>query len=233
MQCSVSFDAKPNKVIDGFTYFGFCSYNLDAFGIFHGDESVCVWSNQDCASSDPNHAEMKFYGSTPGISATKPECRCDMVRTGACVSSSDAADRHCAVQEDACGVGYEFVSWRDLESDIDRNPLVCRLCAGLPDTAPAPVNIPDDTALVDNGPLSPAPGPQPSPLKSPADKGKRGLSGGAIVGIIAGAVALAFLLLLAVPALKDKLQSKQDKDDEPNPSMEPGQVLEMDLNSIN
>ena len=232
MQCSVSFDAKPNKVIDGFTYFGFCSYNLDAYGIFHRDESVCVWSNQDCSSSDPNAAEMTYYGSTPGISATKPECRCDMVRTGACVSSSDAADRHCAVQEDSCGMGYEFVSWRDLESG--KNPLVCHLCANLPDKAP--LNIPADMAPGNNAPMSSAPGPQSLPSQSPADEGKRGLSGGAIVGIIVGVVALAFLLLFTVSALKGKLVSKKDKDGEPErpePSMEPGQITDMDLKSIN
>ena len=153
-----------------------------------------MWSNQDCASSDPNAAEMAFYGSTPGISATKPECRCDMVRTGACVSSSDATDRHCAVQEDACGMGYEFVNWRDLESG--RNPIVCRLCTGLPDAAPP----------------SSAPNSQSSSYQSPSDEGKRRLPGGAIVGIIMGAVALVFLVLLAVPALVYKLRSKPEKE---------------------
>jgi len=113
------------------THFGYCSAEEYNNGYTPGsDEAYCAWAFPDCKTSNPDAKKLNYHDADPGWSGTSPNCQCDDVRTGACISDSDPKDRYCAVKSEACDFGYSFVNVRDLEVPAGPN-LICRLCGRL------------------------------------------------------------------------------------------------------
>lgn len=165
---------------------GLCARDAGAPGAFDTRGAVCVWSAEDCAAAWPSGEApaRRYYAENP-ISAARPACRCDEVRTGACIDNKDPLRRYCAVQAEACGGGETFVRWRALEAATGPN-LVCRLCAELP--ALPPPN-PNPTAPPGSAPVLDSTG-------TSLNEEERGLSSKAIVGISVGTGGAILLLAL-------------------------------------
>jgi len=161
---------------------------------------VCVWSERDCVSEE----SMRYSNERPGTIATRPACRCDAVRTGACINKKDPLKRYCAVQNDACNGGREtFVNWRDLAVATGPN-LICRLCAKLPNLPPPvqPPNLPPPVQPPTTNPDLASP-----PVSSPA-LNTSGLSSRSTVSIIVGAGGAAVLLALLMKFVLVRVKSK-------------------------
>lgn len=152
-QCGVVYDLQPGNRFST-THYGHCSTTLH---YEPGAKSFCAWRSGDCGTSTPGAATMYWHFADVGMSNTIPECRCDDVRTGACVSSSDPRQGFCAVGPAVCEGGFVFYSVRDLETltfNGEGPNIVCYLCEPLPDPAPivAPTRMPQ--APPSNAPVS-------------------------------------------------------------------------------
>jgi len=238
-ECTVSKDMSSNSIVSASTYYGFCSNDEDNWGIFDAGDSYCVWNFQDCASSSSDNEPMEYYDANPGTSAMKPECRCDDVRTGACIHNEDPSRRHCAVQKEACDNtnDWTFVSWRNLEVQTGPN-LICKLCSELPDIPPPSASVQQPPAASPTGrsptiqPLTETRTTPPKPVFSPSssksnsninsDNENKSLSAGIIGAIVAGSAVIVLIVVIVAhfltqDAVDDKATQQEQKDEEATP----------------
>jgi len=121
--CTLALDLDPKSKSE-ITHYGYCSTEDKNTGYEPGDgEAYCAWSGVDCQATNPDAKQLNYHDAY----GKSPNCRCDYVRTGACISDSNQAERHCAVTSEVCDSGYSFVNVRDLEVSTGPN-LVCHLC---------------------------------------------------------------------------------------------------------
>jgi len=121
--CTLGLDLDPDSN-SKIAHYGYCSTEDSNSGFQPGDgEAYCAWSDIDCQATNPDAKQLNYHDAY----GNSPNCRCDYVRTGACISDSNQAERHCAVTSEVCDSGYSFVNVRDLEVTTGPN-LVCHLC---------------------------------------------------------------------------------------------------------
>eukprot|EP00549_Striatella_unipunctata_P025841 CAMPEP_0118720676 /NCGR_PEP_ID=MMETSP0800-20121206/30246_1 /TAXON_ID=210618 ORGANISM="Striatella unipunctata, Strain CCMP2910" /NCGR_SAMPLE_ID=MMETSP0800 /ASSEMBLY_ACC=CAM_ASM_000638 /LENGTH=268 /DNA_ID=CAMNT_0006628349 /DNA_START=260 /DNA_END=1066 /DNA_ORIENTATION=- len=233
--CNLVFDLQKGNPY-GTTHFGHCT--PAAFPVQYDAtirESYCAWSSQECESSSQYALPLSWGVANPLVAGKLPNCRCDDVRTGACISRANPNDRYCAVKAEACDLGFEYKNVRDLEEPKGPN-MVCHLCKPL-----APVNIGAPSGVSTNAPTQ-------SPTRVPTMENNNAtinadqkLSTGAFIGItIAGLVWFILLFIglklyiarcdsekgTPVVVLGDevtKLEAPVEPTKEEEQSMEPGQ----------
>jgi len=132
-ECNLVFDTRENSAY-GTTHYGHCSPNFGNRQYEPGEESYCTWEFKDCLSSDSTETALYFSTADTMWANTLPQCRCDDVRIGACISDQDPATRYCAVNAAVCDDGFSYVRVRDLEKSTGPN-MICYLCDKLENDA--------------------------------------------------------------------------------------------------
>jgi len=112
ISCTVSRDHSPTRSVYPDAYYGKCQASDD----FPDLPDMCVWKFTECPSST-------FRTANPFWAGQLPDCRCDQVRTGACVAESNW---YCAVEDKACDEGYSYVK------AMNFTQAECYLCEPLP-----------------------------------------------------------------------------------------------------
>lgn len=125
-QCTVVDDFQQREY--SASYFGECldrtSDNVD----------YCAWQSSECPAEG-----YRFQWANPFFASNVPDCRCDDVKTGACVSDlNPSSDFFCAATEEICAdeVGMSYRKVLEVESELG---VTCKLCDKLP--PPAEVKI--------------------------------------------------------------------------------------------
>jgi len=189
--CNLVQDFYPSNEFTN-AHYGFCEDR-------EGKNDYCVWSFKECG--DPSLWEWNI--ADPFFANQNPDCHCDKVKTGACVSES-TSDSFCAVNNEACGGdgGYTYYPVLELESQFNTT---CKLC----DTIPAALF--EETAIEDEGkdpldiedskedPVEAADQEEASSnvASKSSNSNDSGLNNGSIVGIAIGG-SLLFICLVTV-----------------------------------
>ena len=102
------------------------------FGKCAGSDDFCAWSSDDCPEDDG-----RFIWANPFFANRVPDCRCDDVKTGACVSNTaPSTDFFCATSAEVCEKepGFSYIKPMAVESMLS---VTCKLC----DEIPAPPEV--------------------------------------------------------------------------------------------
>jgi len=147
--CKVVYDSKPNSFFDR-SYFPQCNVITNAPSgspseapssmspnlstQTHSDitlqttnilEDFCVWQFNECPKN-----KYKFEVADEFFANGKPNCQCDQVKVGACISSNNNEEYFCAVSKEVCDTenGYSYLKVGEVESRLN---ITCKLCGDL------------------------------------------------------------------------------------------------------
>ncbi|KAG7338236.1 hypothetical protein IV203_014808 [Nitzschia inconspicua] len=206
-ECTLVQDLSSNAAI-ATTHFGHCTEDETTTfaGYQEGRERYCAWSFQECLSPSAVARPLLFGFANPGQSGSFPQCQCDDVRVGACVSNiNPTTDLYCAVGASACDQGYSYQNVRKLEEPSGSNT-ICHLCQPLPPMStttaegPPPTNPPTSVTM----PRPPSNLPtnnRPTPSFQEEFENEYfqdGLEAGAIVGIVFGVLLSSVIFIVAI-----------------------------------
>ena len=159
--CRVVYDySKTNLVFDK-SYFPRClvqdTWDTIAF---------CVWQFNECPSDKYGFAVADDFGALG-----KPNCQCDQVKVGACISSinsntneNEGSSYFCAVSKEVCDTedNYSYLNALQVESQLN---VTCKLCDTLPfaDTqGKTGGNMPSTPTMTPPAMIQPTTTPRPS-----------------------------------------------------------------------
>lgn len=125
--CTVLHDYHPIDTPFIRSYYGECVPTEQ--GIAQSRERFCAWQFNEC----PSGGLYTFESADEFFAGQFPSCRCDKMKTGACVSSSDPSEYFCAVTSAVCESepGFTYYKATDVEENLDTT---CMLCDSLPDS---------------------------------------------------------------------------------------------------
>jgi len=158
--CRVVYDySKTNLVFDK-SYFPRCLVQ-DTWDII----AFCVWQFNECPSDKYGFAVADDFGAEG-----KPNCQCDQVKVGACISSinsnnneNEGSSYFCAVSKEVCDTedNYSYLNALQVESQLN---VTCKLCDTLPfvDTQGTGGNMPSTPTMTPPAMIQPTTTPRPS-----------------------------------------------------------------------
>jgi len=122
--CLVAYDTRTELVNFDLTHYGGCDYTSDA-----GTVGFCVWQATECPTKYTNVNADPFWA------GQLPECTCERVLTGACVSQNNPSDFFCAVTPEVCDSSQDYMTGSEL---AESKEVTCRLCSDTMVSRPRP-----------------------------------------------------------------------------------------------
>mmetsp|Transcript_36917 Transcript_36917/g.42529 ORF Transcript_36917/g.42529 Transcript_36917/m.42529 type:complete len:348 (+) Transcript_36917:131-1174(+) len=207
--CRVVHDYKTNSFFDK-SYFPRCEVDSDVVG--HDNlEDFCVWQFNECPSD-----KYDFDVADDFFANGKPNCQCDQVKVGACISSKSNEGYFCALSKEVCDTedNYSYLKALQVESQLN---ITCKLCDTLPitDTQGTGGNMPSSPPMTPIQPATPRPSTRftSSPTLLPSSSQltgdlflqnegdllvvneKKSLTSGQIAGIVIGTLVVLLIIV--------------------------------------
>jgi len=229
--CRVVHDYKTNSFFDK-SYFPRCEVDSDVVGN-DNLEDFCVWQFNECPSD-----KYDFDVADDFFANGKPNCQCDQVKVGACISSNSNEGYFCALSKEVCDSedNYSYLKALQVESQLN---ITCKLCDTLPfaETQGTGGNMPSSPPMTPMiQPATPRPSPKftPSPTLLPpssqftddllVQNEKKPLTSGQTAGIVIGTLAVLLLIVGVYTKMtpqwrneKEIVESVQDTNSLANP----------------
>ena len=187
-------------------------------------EDFCVWQFTEC----PND-QYDFDIADDFFANGKPNCQCDQVKVGACISTinndnnEEGSSYFCAVSKEVCDTEDDYSYLKALQVELQLN-VTCKLCDTLPfaDTQGTGGNMPSSPTMrpqvaiqPSNTPPSPSPKrlptTSPTPLVKSVDSSSQLTGSGDLLtsGQTAGVVIGTLAILLLMVGVYTKITSPQ------------------------
>jgi len=188
-------------------------------------EDFCVWQFNECPKN-----KYKFDVADHFFSGGKPNCQCDQVKVGACISVNYNEEYFCSVSKEVCDTenGYSYLKAEEVESQLN---ITCKLCDKLAqsDTQGIGGNMPSSpaTPLAKTPRPTPPPTPLPTPLPTPkttplptSTKSRTGdmvvqqnegsLETVQIIGIVIGTLVFVLLVIAIYARMARKMRQEKE-----------------------